>query len=101
VLWPDSILLDLLRPHAIAAGLAGSVLDAKLNRTKAVSWFCTRRADWRVVFLSFREVLSPACLCDELLVFYDSDTHTCAPPPPPPRVAAAPPACFSEAACIQ
>lgn len=61
------------------AGLAGSVLDARLNRTEAVAWYCTKRADWRVIFLSFREVLSPECLCDELRMFYDRDAQQCAP----------------------
>lgn len=53
------------------AGIAASVLDAKLNRTQTAAWYCTRTADWRVVYFSFREALSPLCLCDELMVHYD------------------------------
>lgn len=52
----------------MGAGIAASVLDAKLNRKDAAEWYCTRKSDWRIVFLSFREALSPTCLCDELLV---------------------------------
>jgi hypothetical protein len=57
------------------------VLEAKLNRTTTVSWFCTKRADWRVVYLSFREMLTPGCLCDELLLFYNRSTGMCASKP--------------------
>lgn len=59
------------------------MLDAQLNRTKTISWFCTKRANWRVVYLSFREVLDPECLCDELLVFYDAKTQRCVAHLPP------------------
>lgn len=51
------------------------MLDGKLNRTETAEWYCTKKADWRVVYLSFREALSPVCLCDELKVHYDETNN--------------------------
>lgn len=54
------------------------MLEGRFNRSRTASWLCTRKADWHIVYLSFRQVLSPICLCDELLVHYDAAKNTCA-----------------------
>ncbi len=60
------------------AGLAGSVLEAKLNRTSAPAWYCARKTDgFRVVWLSLSEASRPVCLLDELAVFYNATTERC------------------------
>ena len=58
------------------AGIAASVLDAKIHRREAAEWYCTKHSDWRIVFLSFREALSPTCLCDELVVHTIAGEHS-------------------------
>ena len=61
------------------AGLAGSVLEERLNRTNAPHWYCaTEVDDWQTVWLSLQSASRPDCLLDELQVFYDDSTGRCA-----------------------
>ena len=59
----------------IDAGLAGSVLEARLNRTDTPSWYCSKQHDWEVEWLSVKAVSRPDCLLDELTINYDPDTR--------------------------
>lgn len=58
-------------------GLAGSVLEAKLNRTETPHFYCSKEHDWEVEWLSAKAVSRPDCLLDELSVTYDPVTHRC------------------------
>ena len=61
------------------AGLAGSVLEERLNRTNTPHWYCaTEVDDWQTVWLSLQSASRPDCLLDELQVFYDDSTGRCA-----------------------
>lgn len=60
------------------AGLAGSVLEERLNRTNTPHWYCaTEVDDWQTVWLSLQSASRPDCLIDELQVFYDGSTGRC------------------------
>jgi len=57
------------------AGLAGSVLEARLNRTDAPAWYCSKKSSgWRLLWLSLEEAARPVCLLDEMAVFYNETT---------------------------
>lgn len=57
------------------AGLAGSVLEERLNRTNAPHWYCAKEVDdWQTVWLSVQSASRPDCFIDELLVYYDNST---------------------------
>ena len=61
------------------AGLAGSVLEERLNRTNTPHWYCAKEVDdWQTVWLSLQSASRPDCLIDELQVFYDDSTGRCA-----------------------
>lgn len=55
-------------------GLAGSVLEAKLNRSEVPSFLCSKQHDWEVEWLSLKAALRPNCLLDELTITYDPAT---------------------------
>ena len=56
-------------------GLAGSVLEARLNRTDAPAWYCSKKSDqWRLLWLSLEEAARPVCLLDEMAVFFNETT---------------------------
>lgn len=54
------------------AGLGGSVLEEKLNRTSVPAWYCTKESDWQVVWLSLTAASRPECLLDDLTVTYNA-----------------------------
>ena len=56
------------------AGLAGSVLEERLNRTEALHWYCAKQHDWQVMWLSIQAASRVDCFLDELLVKYDPQT---------------------------
>ena len=56
-------------------GLAGSVLEAKLDRKETPSWYCSKKHDWEVEWLSLKAASRPDCLLDELTVQYDPATR--------------------------
>ena len=56
------------------SGLAGSVLEAKLNRSEVPSILCSKQHDWEVEWLSLKAALRPQCLLDELTITYDPAT---------------------------
>ena len=56
----------------LCAGLAGSVLEEKLNRTSTPKWYCSKEADWQVIWLSLTAASRPDCLLDELYVSYNT-----------------------------
>jgi hypothetical protein len=58
-----------------APGLAGSVLEEKLNRSSVPSFYCTKTSDWQVVWLSLTAASRPNCLLDELDVSYNETTN--------------------------
>lgn len=53
------------------AGLAGSVLEEKLNRTSTPSFYCSKESEWQVIWLSLTSASRPNCMLDELAVFYN------------------------------
>ncbi len=56
-------------------GLAGSALEAKLDRTDAPAWWCSRKTNgYKRVWFSFSEASKPSCLLDQLALFYDEST---------------------------
>ena len=57
------------------SGLAGSVLEAKLNRTDTPHFYCSKHHDWEVEWLSVKAISRPDCLLDELEVKYDPATN--------------------------
>jgi hypothetical protein len=59
----------------VSTGLAGSVLEAKLDRQETPSWYCSRKHDWEVEWLSLKAASRPDCLMDELTVQYDPATR--------------------------
>ncbi|CAL8461900.1 g1431 [Coccomyxa elongata] len=62
-------------PVILVPGLAGSVLEARLNRTEAPAWYCSKTSKtWRLLWLSLQEAALPVCLLDELAVFYNATT---------------------------
>ena len=61
------------------AGLAGSVLEEKLNRTSTPSFYCSKESDWQVIWLSLTSASRPNCMLDELAVFYNQTEHRYAP----------------------
>ncbi len=67
-------LLILLNISAPGTGLAGSVLEARLNRTDVPRFYCSKQHDWEVEWLSVKAASRPDCLLDELTVQYDSET---------------------------
>ena len=57
------------------SGLAGSALEAKVDRTDTPAWYCTRRANgYKRVWFSFSEAIKPSYLLKELALFYDEST---------------------------
>lgn len=52
-------------------GLAGSVLQEKLNRTTTPAWYCDKTSDWKTVWLSLTAASRPDCLLDDLALFYN------------------------------
>ncbi|KAL3143630.1 hypothetical protein ABBQ38_002426 [Trebouxia sp. C0009 RCD-2024] len=63
-------------PVILLPGLAGSVLEAKLNRTEVPSILCSKQHDWEVEWLSLKAALRPQCLLDELTITYDPVTKS-------------------------
>ena len=59
----------------VCEGLAGSVLEAKLNRTNTPHFYCSKTHDWEVEWLSVKSISRPDCLLDELEVKYDPATN--------------------------
>ena len=53
------------------AGLAGSVLEEKLNRSSTPSFYCSKESDWQVIWLSLTAASRPNCMLDELNIFYN------------------------------
>lgn len=68
-------LLFLYKCGTVSTGLAGSVLEAKLDRKETPSWYCSKEHDWEVEWLSLKAASRPDCLLDELTVQYDPDTR--------------------------
>lgn len=62
-------------PVILVPGLAGSVLEEKLNRSSVPSFYCTKTSDWQVVWLSLTAASRPNCLLDELDVSYNETTN--------------------------
>lgn len=62
-------------PVILLPGLAGSVLEAKLNRTDIPSFYCSKQHDWEVEWLSLKAALRPDCLLDELTIQFDPVTR--------------------------
>ena len=48
------------------------MLEEKLNRTSAPKWYCSKEADWQVIWLSLTAASRPDCLLDELYVSYNT-----------------------------
>ena len=65
---------DLSINESVDAGLAGSVLEAKLNRTDVPKFYCSKEHDWEVEWLSLKAASRPDCLLDELTIQYDPAT---------------------------
>ncbi|KAA6421991.1 MAG: Lecithin:cholesterol acyltransferase family [Trebouxia sp. A1-2] len=63
-------------PVVLLPGLAGSVLEAKLDRKETPSWYCSKQHDWEVEWLSLKAASRPDCLLDELTVQYDPDMRS-------------------------
>lgn len=63
-------------PVVLLPGLAGSVLEAKLNRAEVPKWYCSKEHDWEVEWLSLKAASRPDCLLDELTVQYDPETKS-------------------------
>eukprot|EP00884_Botryococcus_braunii_P008556 jgi/Botrbrau1/17701/Bobra.0166s0125.1 len=61
-------------PVILVPGLAGSVLEEKLDRITVPAWYCAKTADWHVVWFSFDAASRPTCFLDELAVSYNSRT---------------------------
>ncbi|CAL5222795.1 g5211 [Coccomyxa viridis] len=62
-------------PIVFIPGLAGSALEAKLDRTDAPAWWCSRKTNgYKRVWFSFSEASKPSCLLDQLALFYDEST---------------------------
>jgi lysophospholipase-3 len=62
-------------PVILIPGLAGSVLEEKLNRSSTPSFYCTKTSDWQVVWLSLTAASRPDCLLDDLHVDYNKTSH--------------------------
>ena len=56
------------------AGLAGSVLEEKLNRTSTPAFYCADQSDWKVIWLSLTAASRPDCLLSDLAVTYNETT---------------------------
>ncbi|KAK9800276.1 hypothetical protein WJX73_002429 [Symbiochloris irregularis] len=60
-------------PVILVPGLAGSVLQERLNRTSAPAWYCDKTSDWQTAWLSLSAAARPVCLLDDLAIFYDPE----------------------------
>jgi len=55
------------RPVIILPGLAASKLEVRLNRTSVPEPYCeTKTSDWRLSWITFRELKQPKCFRDQL-----------------------------------
>ena len=63
-------------PVIIFPGLAGSQLQARLNRTHTAHWYCSKRSDWYRIWLDLKYLLPPAinCFKDNFRLVYNNKT---------------------------
>ena len=50
-------------PVILIPGLMASRIEARLNKTSAVSWFCSKQSDWFTLWLNPNEFLPSAINC--------------------------------------
>lgn len=62
-------------PVILLPGLAGSVLQEKLNRTDTPAWYCDKTSDWQTIWLSLTAASRPKCLLDDLAIYYDTSSQ--------------------------
>eukprot|EP01133_Synstelium_polycarpum_P003429 gene3429-3894_t len=63
-----------LKPIILVPGIAGSALEAKLDKKTSPSWYCTKKQDWFRLWLSIEELFVQNCWFDNLAVTYDPIT---------------------------
>ncbi|KAK9850975.1 hypothetical protein WJX84_006128 [Apatococcus fuscideae] len=63
-------------PVIIIPGLAGSVLEEKVNQAnpRPWYWFCQGKHDWQVLWFSLQAASRPPCLLDEMQIRFDGAT---------------------------
>ncbi|EGG13818.1 hypothetical protein DFA_11579 [Cavenderia fasciculata] len=71
---PVGVLGGALKPIILVPGIAGSGLEAKLNKTKVPAFYCTKNQDWFRIWLSLPELLVQKCWFDNLAVDFDATT---------------------------
>lgn len=72
---PNALVSATNAPVILIPGLAGSVLEERLNRSSTPSFYCTKTSDWQVVWLSLTAASRPDCLLDDLNVDYNETSH--------------------------
>ena len=62
----------------IVPGDGGSQIEAKLNKTEHVHWFCKTKSDWYTLWLAADLLLPDVidCWTDNMRLKYDPETHT-------------------------
>lgn len=68
----------LYNPVLFIPGDGGSQLEARLNKTRKVHYFCTSQSDWFDVWLNVH-LLVPGvidCLLDNMMLYYNKTTRT-------------------------
>jgi len=69
---------EILHPIIIVPGDGGSQIEAKINRTQSIHFWCYDHSDWYDLWLNIEQMLPPAVKCweENIKLRYDPVTHT-------------------------
>jgi len=67
-----------VHPVILVPGDGGSQIEAKLNKTEVVHYWCSKTSDWYDLWLNIEQMLTllVSCWVDNVRLVYDPDTHT-------------------------
>lgn len=67
-----------IHPIILVPGDGGSQIEARINRTKSIHFWCYDHTDWYDLWLNIEQMLPPAVLCweENIKLRYDPKTHT-------------------------
>jgi len=76
-LFPDNFLAHPPPPVVIVPGIGGSQIQASLDRSRTLHWWCYRKYGWYTLWLNIEEFLSPLpleCWTDDIKLVYNKTT---------------------------
>jgi lysophospholipase-3 len=67
-----------VHPIILVPGDGGSQIEARLNKTEAAHFWCSKASDWYDLWLNIEQMLTllVSCWVDNVRLVYDRDTHT-------------------------